>query len=84
MKLIAFSVYDTATETFGRPFFVPHAGAATRSFLDELKNKDSALGQHPNDYELFDCGSFDDQTGTFSATQPVRVLRGADFDTTKG
>ncbi|QXP08624.1 MAG: nonstructural protein [Arizlama microvirus] len=79
MKLIAIAVLDLATETFGRPFFVAHAGQAMRSFMDEIKNKDSELGKHPGDYELFELGTFDDATGEFTAPPLVRLLRGSDF-----
>lgn len=79
MKLIAVCVYDLATETFARPFFVAHAGAAIRSFMDEIGNAQSELSKHPKDYELFDCGSFDDSTGQFSGNGPVRLVRGSDF-----
>ncbi|AXH77701.1 MAG: nonstructural protein [Microviridae sp.] len=79
-KHIAIAVFDLATETYARPFFVAHPGQAIRSFMDELKNKDSELGKHPGDYDLFECGYFDDATGTFSAPPgPSRLLRGADF-----
>lgn len=76
---IAITVLDKATDTYGRPFFVNHVGQATRSFIDELKNKESALGQHPTDYELFRCGTFDDSTGHFNPETPTRLIRGADF-----
>lgn len=80
MKHIAITTYDLATETYGRPFFVAHPGQAIRSFMDEVRNKDSELGRHPADYELFEVGSYDDATGQFTQPpQPVRLVRGADF-----
>ncbi|QXP08645.1 MAG: nonstructural protein [Arizlama microvirus] len=80
MKLIVIATYDLATETYGRPFFVHHAGAAIRSFMDEIKNPESEIGKHSADYELFELGSYDDSTGQFSVPpQPVRLVRGADF-----
>lgn len=80
MKLIAVSVFDLATETYGRPFFVPHVGAAIRSFMDEVNRDDSELGKHPSDYDLFEVGAFDDNTGTFTVPpQPSRLARGAEL-----
>lgn len=80
MKLIAIAVLDLATETYGRPFFVPHPGQAMRSFMDEVKNRDSEIGKHPGDYELYELGSFDDATGQFTPPPaPIRLLRGSDF-----
>lgn len=79
-KHVCVSVYDRATETYGRPFVVPHVGSAIRSFMDEINRPDSELGKHPSDYELFEVASFDDATGTFSVPPaPSRLVRGSDF-----
>lgn len=80
MKLISVAVYDRATETYGRPFYVPHVGAAIRSFMDEANRADSEIGKHPNDYELFELASFDDATGKYTVPPtPTRLVRGSDF-----
>lgn len=78
MKLYAIAVRDTATESFGRPFFVNHAAQAFRSFSDEVNNKDSELGKHPSDYELWQLATFDDSTGLF-AESAERLARAADL-----
>lgn len=67
MKLLIATVKDRAAEAFGRPMFVPSLGVALRSFTDEINRSDSnnQLYNHPDDFDLYELGVFDDQTGTF-------------------
>jgi len=59
------SVKDRAVDAYNRPFYVPTIGAAIRSFTDEVNRKESEMQAHPEDYDLYDMGTFCDQTGTF-------------------
>jgi len=68
MKHIVCSVKDTAAQTFGRFFPIPHVNAAIRSFTDEVNRPGTAEQQndlfaHPDDFELYELGHFDDQLG---------------------
>lgn len=73
-------VYDSAVESFGQPFFVPHVGAATRSFADEVNRQDSEIGKHPQDYELYFVGEFDQVTGSFlNCSNAERLVRAVDL-----
>lgn len=85
MKRDVCSVYDRASQLFGQPIFVPSTGVAIRSFSDEVARKgdDNPIAKHPEDYELFHLGTFDDERGTFEAlsdvTGPVRLVRARDL-----
>lgn len=79
MKLIGIAVRDLATESFARPFFVQHPAQAIRSFSDECNNPESEFAKHAKDYELWDLGSFDDESGMFSGNSPVRLVRAVDL-----
>lgn len=76
MKFVIVSVYDSKTEAFGRPFFVPTEGAGIRSFLDEVNRiaDDNPLSKHPGDYQLYLLGYFDDSDGQFKNVSPVKLL----------
>lgn len=63
------SVKDRAVDAYNRPFYVPTIGAAIRSFTDEVNRKDSEMQAHPEDYDLYDMGTFCDQTGTFLSAE---------------
>lgn len=75
-------IRDAAIESFGRPFFVVHIGEALRGFTDEIRSgkTDSAVALHPEDYDLFHCGSFDQSDGKFSTLDvPRRIAFGKDL-----
>jgi len=73
------AVKDLALGAFLPPFFVPAVGIAVRQFGDEVKKDDSPMHAHPEDYELYDMGRFDDG-GSFEIwPEPIRLARGVDY-----
>jgi len=74
-------VRDRAAEVYNRPFFVPHRGVAVRDFTDEINRSaaDNALNKHPDDFDLYLLGKFDDSTAEFeSVGKPLVLVRGKD------
>ena len=67
MKMVICSIRDSAADAYGRPFFLPSVGVAIRSFTDEVDrpSEDNQIYQHPEDFDLFELGEFDDTTGRF-------------------
>lgn len=76
MKLVIVSVRDTKANAFGIPVCVPTVGAAVRSFSDQINGQDSVLTKHPQDFDLFELGTFDDNTGLFDTHTPSLVTTG--------
>lgn len=74
------TVKDLAIEAYGRPIFVRHINEALRSFRDEAMDKSTALAKHPDDYELYLIGDYDENTGEITPITPTRLARGGDFD----
>ena len=76
MKLNICSVKDRAADAFGRPMFVPSTGVAIRSFSDELNRSDAdnQLYNHPDDFDLYEFGVFDDNTGLFDLHDQPKLL----------
>jgi hypothetical protein len=75
------SVKDRAADVFNRPFFVPHRNVAVRDFTDEVNRNasDNQLNKHPDDFDLYLLGTFDDNAGTFDMEeQPVVLVRAKD------
>lgn len=75
------SVKDRAADVFNRPFFVPHRNVAVRDFTDEVNRADpnNPLHKHPDDFDLYVLGQFDDSTGTFIVeVSPTVLVRGKD------
>jgi len=70
------TVKDRAADAYGRPMFVPSTGVAIRSFSDEINRNaaDNQLYNHPDDFDLYELGSFDDNTGLFSLCEQPKLL----------
>jgi hypothetical protein len=76
MKLVLCTVKDRAADAFGRPMFVPSVGVAIRSFSDEVNRDDpeNQLNRHPDDFDLYELGEFDDNTGLFDLHDQPKLL----------
>lgn len=74
------SIYDTKAEAYLPPQFVQSNGSAVRGFADAINDKsnpDNNLAKHPEDFIMFDFGSFDDTTGKFDIFKaPEELVRG--------
>jgi hypothetical protein len=60
---VMFSVYDSKAETYQPPQAYPTAGMAIRSFAAGCNDPQSAFSRWPEDFVLFELGTYDDQTG---------------------
>ena len=76
MKLNLCSVKDRAADAFGRPMFVASPGVAIRSFSDEINRaaEDNQLYNHPDDFDLYEFGVFDDNSGVFELFETPKLL----------
>ncbi len=63
MKLNVYSIFDTASGLYSRPFFTQSDGEAIRSFSDIANDAEHPVGRHPADFTLFRLGIFDDRDG---------------------
>jgi len=73
------AVKDLALGAFLPPFFVPAVGVAVRQFGDEVKKADSPMAGHPEDFELFHFGVFDDAGHFEIFRDPERLARAVDY-----
>jgi len=74
MKYSVCAVKDRAVDAFNRPIYVPTIGVAIRSFTDEVNRKDSELATHPEDYDLYELGQWDDGTAIYTPLEAIRVI----------
>ncbi|WNK12808.1 MAG: nonstructural protein [Microvirus sp.] len=70
------AVKDLAVQAFGTPFTTRSRGEALRSFKDEVNRTDgqSAVANHPEDFELYEVGHFHDDTGELTCTTPPELI----------
>lgn len=76
MKLKIFAVKDMAVDAFGQPFFTNAVGGAIRSFTDETNRDGAAFNAHPGDYDLYELGEYDDESGAIVSIPPRMLVRG--------
>jgi len=75
IKILA--IKDRQLDAFMRPFFMASIGAAVRGFQDEINRDDSEMKKHPDDYDLYWLGDWEDHTGKFIPNEiPEQVAIG--------
>lgn len=85
MKYLIVSVKDTAVQAFQALGQVRTRGEANRAFRDLINNQENKqMNQHPEDFELYILGEYDDQTGELapSPSKPELLARGKDVTDT--
>lgn len=73
MILRIFSMYDEKAEAFIRPFFMPNLALARRAIVKTGEDPDHAFAHHPNDYILYELGTWEEEHAEFNLTvTPIR------------
>jgi hypothetical protein len=62
MKMLV-ALYDRATEAYAPVMTVHTRAEAIRSFRQAVNDKTTPMHNNPTDYELYQVGTYDDQTG---------------------
>ena len=70
MKLQMYSIFDQAAKAFAQPFFMHNDGLAIRAFQDNANSADSQIAKHPDQFTLYNIGTYDDQTGQVDTVDP--------------
>nr|UXQ88125.1 MAG: nonstructural protein [Microvirus sp.] len=71
-----YSVYDSKAETYTPPFFQHREAMALRTFADCCNDDGHTFGKHPEDYTLFDLGTYDDDNGCITQDKIISVANG--------
>lgn len=74
MITVVCAAYDKKARAYLTPFYVTHQDVAVRAFKDAVMNVESAVGRNPEDFSLWNLGTFDDDKGAFQLhPTPVHV-----------
>ena len=77
-----YTIHDSKADAYLPPFFLHADGMATRSFQDCIHDPEHNFGKHPQDYTLFNIGSFNDKTSELEYYSPIKNLgNGVEFKT---
>lgn len=78
MQLILVTVYDKALGCYQPPFSVRAKGEAIRNFQDATNNpQNNQLHLHPDDFELYIIGTYDDTNARITSHEPQLLATGA-------
>lgn len=62
------------------PLYVIHIGSAVRDFGDQCQNPETVLSKHPEDYELYHHGEWDDVDATYTPhKKPIQLAVGSNY-----
>jgi len=78
-----YSILDKKTGSYSTPFFQQNDATATRMFADEINGTDTLLAKHPEDFVLFNVGTWLD-TGSVEGCDPVSVVDGLALKVDRG
>lgn len=77
-RLMVFAVKDVKSGSFALPFCSPTPGTAERNFAQSVNGGQEAIvSAHPEDFELWQLGEFDDTSGQLIPQDPVCLVNGA-------
>ena len=72
MFLNLYTIYDTVSEVFNKPFADINDASAIRAFSESVKDQ-----PHKNDYILYHIGGFDDNSGMITCDKaPLKLKTG--------
>lgn len=69
-----FVVYDSKAEAYGMPFYQRSVGEAIRGFAQAAKDPNVQLSKSPEDFTLFQIGTYDEFAGTFQLLETKHAL----------
>lgn len=76
MKLNVYSIFDTATGAYNKPFYGQADNWAIRVFSDLCTAADSEISKHPSDYSLVRTATWDDQNCHFNQENVTTLITG--------
>lgn len=71
------AVKDAKVGSFARPVPVVNAATGVRAFADAVNDPSTEYHKHPEDYTIWELGTFDDQTGLFQNSASPTLLANA-------
>lgn len=79
-KLVVCVIRDVCGDLFAQPIFQPSIGSAQRAFMDAVNRQEpnNLLWQHPEHFELYQLGTYDDADASFDLfPKPKQLLLGS-------
>lgn len=82
MRFKIICIRDIVADVYAQPQFAVNTGGAIRAFGDQCKDKNpqNIVGQHPEDFELYELGEYDDGEAKFIIEgKPKQIAIGKNY-----
>lgn len=83
MILKMYCIYDRKSQIHMPPNYCHNTGHALRVFTDIFRKSDTILNRYSEDFQVFEVGTFDDQTAEIKAVKPYLICTGSDLLTSQ-
>lgn len=74
---LVYSIRDVKVNVFNTPFFQTSKAGAIRMFSDLVNDPNSTLNKHAEDFQLYEIGVFDSESGAFIAHDQTQFISNA-------
>lgn len=74
MKIKIFAVHDVKAEAFGNPMFMNNEQIAIRGLAGAVADPASVLSQSPEDFNLYELGEYDDNSGLITPLDRPKLV----------
>lgn len=74
-----YSIYDSKAGIYYKPFVSRTKGEALRMFQQAANDSQTTIGQYPEDFVLFEIGSFDDTKGNVEHQTHISLGKALDY-----
>lgn len=81
MKLIVVAIRDYVQDEFLNLWTAPNIGSAIRAFSLAVKEGDTPMSKSPKDFELFQLGTWDKETGELTSEKQILLAQATDYAT---
>jgi len=75
-----YSIFDSKAEIYKTPFEQVNNAEAMRTFHDLVNDKNTIISKHPEDYDLYNIGTWDNENGKLETTKVMYLIKGTDFE----
>lgn len=72
--LQVFSIRDTRTDSFCKPFYETHEAEAQRGIQEAMKQEQSKLRNYPGEFDLYLLGTYDESNGIHTSLPQPRLI----------
>lgn len=72
--MLLFSIFDKKASAFGSVMMAPNDGLMCRTIEENVSGSGHTLARFPEDFDLYELGSFDDSTGRLVAADQPRFV----------